>query len=187
MKYKKNGKHQFIEKHPFLISGLAVSFSLLIFGLALAFRDKLMGLEKLGLAGVFFISFFGSASVLLPLPGLFGSFVAGGIFSPTMVGLVGAMGATCGELIGYFAGLSGYAVIREKKKFKFIKKSLHSVGTFALFVFAAIPNPFFDLAGIAAGAIRLPLNRFFLAAFLGQVVKYLIAAHLGAKIINVFP
>jgi uncharacterized membrane protein YdjX (TVP38/TMEM64 family) len=48
-----------------------------------------------------------------------------------------------------------------------------------IFIFAAIPNPIFDLGGIAAGATGMRWWRFVLAAFLGKTVKALIAAWLG--------
>ena len=42
-------------------------------------------------------------------------------------------------------------------------------GDATVFVMAAIPNPLFDVAGMAAGSLRFPLWRFLLAAFLGKL------------------
>ena len=57
----------------------------------------------------------------------------------------------------------------------------HTRATVAvLFVMAAIPNPAFDLVGIAAGTLRVPLSRFFLSAFAGNLVKMLTFAYAGA-------
>jgi membrane protein YqaA with SNARE-associated domain len=45
---------------------------------------------------------------------------------------------------------------------------------------AAIPNPLFDLAGLASGSLRYPLWRFLGVAFLGKLVKYTVVSLLGA-------
>ena len=48
------------------------------------------------------------------------------------------------------------------------------------FVLAAIPNPFFDLAGMAAGALRMPLLPFLFWCLLGKSIKMLFFAYTGA-------
>ena len=40
-----------------------------------------------------------------------------------------------------------------------------------LFLLALIPNPVFDLAGVTAGALRYPLERFLAVVFAGKILK----------------
>ena len=41
-------------------------------------------------------------------------------------------------------------------------------GVLVMFVMSVIPNPLFDIAGAAAGVVRMPLGRFFLAVLAGR-------------------
>ena len=47
---------------------------------------------------------------------------------------------------------------------------LKNYGTAGLLVLASVPNPLFDLAGIAAGHFLMPFNQFFLATLCGKAV-----------------
>jgi membrane protein DedA with SNARE-associated domain len=40
-----------------------------------------------------------------------------------------------------------------------------------LFLMSTIPNPIFDIAGLAAGAVQMPVGRFFAAVLAGKVIK----------------
>ena len=50
-----------------------------------------------------------------------------------------------------------------------------------ILVLSAIPNPFFDLAGAAAGALKMPLPKFLLWCWIGETIKMLIFAYAGAS------
>ena len=53
-------------------------------------------------------------------------------------------------------------------------------GSLTIFALAAIPNPFFDLAGVAAGALGFTWRRFLLAAWAGKTVQGILIAYAGA-------
>jgi uncharacterized membrane protein YdjX (TVP38/TMEM64 family) len=44
---------------------------------------------------------------------------------------------------------------------------------------AFIPNPAFDLVGIAAGALKIPFYQFIFWCWIGKVLKMLVFAYLG--------
>ena len=52
-------------------------------------------------------------------------------------------------------------------------------GPLAVFVLAFIPNPAFDIAGITAGALHMPVWQFLLAAWLGKSLRFILLAALG--------
>ncbi len=52
-------------------------------------------------------------------------------------------------------------------------------GTVSMFLFSVFPNPLFDVAGVAAGAVKMPLRRFFLAVLAGKVIKNTYLAAMG--------
>ena len=57
-------------------------------------------------------------------------------------------------------------------------------GGWAILVLSAIPNPFFDLAGVAAGAVKMPLWKFLLFCWFGQLIKMTTFAYAGSHSIN---
>ena len=58
------------------------------------------------------------------------------------------------------------------------KKLRH--GILAILALAAIPNPFFDVAGVAAGILKMPLPRFLLAVWIGVTIKMGLFAWVGS-------
>jgi membrane protein DedA with SNARE-associated domain len=48
-------------------------------------------------------------------------------------------------------------------------------------VLAAIPNPFFDLAGVAAGSLKMHVVRFLFWCWIGEMIKMAIFAFAGAR------
>ena len=46
-------------------------------------------------------------------------------------------------------------------------------GAITLFLFAVIPNPFFDVAGLAAGGLRYPVRRFLVVVWAAKIIKIL--------------
>jgi uncharacterized membrane protein YdjX (TVP38/TMEM64 family) len=55
-----------------------------------------------------------------------------------------------------------------------------------ILVLSAFPNPFFDIAGIAAGIAKIPLWQFLLACWAGQTIKMAMFAYAGAYSIEWF-
>jgi membrane protein DedA with SNARE-associated domain len=156
---------------------------LFVMGLTLyiyAIRDRAEALAQYGYPGIFLLSLLAYATIILPAPGLAIVFAAGGVFSPVGVGLAAGAGAALGELSGYLAGFSGQAVIENRKMYDRLEGWMKRYGPLTIAVLAFIPSPFFDLAGIAAGALKMPVLRFLLWCAAGQVLKMLAVAYAGA-------
>ncbi len=158
---------------------LALLFSLGLTAAIFAFRDRLANLRAYGYAGVFLISLLGNATVILPVPSLAVVFAGGGVLNPLIVGLVAGVGEPLGELSGYLAGYGGSAVISDTPRLEQIRDWMQRRGFLTIFVLSLIPNPFFDLAGISAGALHYPVGRFLLACWMGKTLKALALAYLG--------
>jgi uncharacterized membrane protein YdjX (TVP38/TMEM64 family) len=126
----------------------------------------------------------GNATVILPVPVVLTAFIGGGIFNPLAVGVITAVGAGIGELTGYLAGFGGRAVVVEDKRIQKMESWMQKYGIWTLLVLAAVPNPLFDLAGIVAGATKVPVWKFLVVVWLGKAVKFLIISFLGAGIIG---
>jgi len=157
-----------------------VAISVWIFSI----RDQAADLAKFGYPGIFIISVLANATVLLPAPGVAVVFAMGGIFNPLIVGIVAGVGGGIGELSGYMAGFSGQAVIERGGIYERIHPFMQKYGPATIFVLAAIPNPFFDLGGVAAGALKMPLRTFLIWCILGKILKMLTFAYAGAYSID---
>jgi len=144
------------------------------------FRDQARSLALLGYPGIFVLAMLSNATILFPAPGVAVVFAMGGLFNPIGVALAAGTGGAIGELSGYVAGLSGQAVIERITLYDRIAPHIKKYGPWAILVLAAIPNPFFDLAGAAAGILKMPIRHFFLAAWAGQIIKMSIFAFAGS-------
>lgn len=161
-----------------LALALVITLSIVIF----VFRERADELARYGYPGIFLLALLTNATVLLPVPGNLVVFAMGAVFNPLAVAVAAGLGAATGELSGYLAGFTGQAVIENSQRYQRIVDWLQNNrrwSDLAIFVLAAIPNPIFDMAGIAAGALRLPLWRFLLFCSLGKVLNNLLFAILG--------
>jgi membrane protein YqaA with SNARE-associated domain len=140
-------------------------------------------IERLGVYGypaVFLVSLVSNAAFLLPAPGIVLVFAAGGVLDPVAVGIIAGLGAALGELTGYLVGLSGQTVFEDRPLYWRIEKWMRKSGTLAIFILAAIPNPIFDVGGLIAGVLRMPVWRFILGAWLGKSLRFVMLAYFGA-------
>ena len=160
---------------------VVVALSVLIFSI----RDQAEELAVYGYPGIFVLSFMAYATVLLPAPGVAVVFTMGSVFNPIGVALAAGTGAALGELSGYLAGFSGQAVVERADIYERLTRWMKKNGPLTIFLLAAVPNPFFDLAGLAAGSLQMPVGRFLIFCWMGEVVKMGIFAFAGASALNI--
>ena len=139
-------------------------------------------LARFGYVGVFLATLIGSATIFLPGPTLPVIFSASMMLNPFWVGIAGGLGSALGEFVGYSAGNRGMAGVRDGEQYQQIERYVKRYGVIAVFVLAAIPNPLFDLAGLAAGATGLGVARFFAPTLLGRLVRSFYVAYFGAYV-----
>jgi membrane protein DedA with SNARE-associated domain len=142
-------------------------------------RDRVEQFAGFGYPGIFLIALLANATILLPAPGVAVIYAMGAIFNPFGVGLAAGLGGTVGELSGYLAGFSGQAVVERMDIYNRIKPWVDKYGGWTILVLSAIPNPFFDVAGIAAGIAKMPLHTFLIFTLIGQLIKMTLFALSG--------
>ena len=147
-------------------------------------RDRVEEFAAYGYPGIFLVMLLANATVIIPAPGIAVVFAMGSVFNPLGVALAGGTGGAIGELSGYLAGFSGQAIVENTKIYNRVLPWVQKYGAWAILVLAAIPNPFFDLAGIAAGVTKIPVWRFLLFCWVGQLIKMAIFAYAGAYSID---
>jgi len=162
-----------------IVQILAVIAILAALGAAVYFRNRLQELEQYGYAAVFLVGLVSNATIIFPIPGLAVSSVMGGVFDPWIVGLIGGLGQALGELTSYMAGYSGQALVDGNPTYDRLTRWMQRYGALTIFVLAIIPNPIFDLGGMAAGTLRFPLWKFLVSCTAGKVIKNVIFALAG--------
>jgi membrane protein YqaA with SNARE-associated domain len=133
-------------------------------------REHVEEFAAYGYPGIFLIALMANATVFLPAPGVAVVFAMGSIFNPLGVALAAGTGGAIGELSGYLAGFSGQAIVENTQIYNRISPWVQKYGVWAILVLSAIPNPFFDLAGIAAGVAKIPVWKFLLFCWHIQLI-----------------
>jgi membrane protein DedA with SNARE-associated domain len=184
--YNKLGSSKFLTNILRILALFAVvAITVYIFSI----REQVEQFAAFGYPGVFLIALLANATVLLPAPGVAIIYAMGAIFNPLGVGLAAGTGGAIGELSGYLAGFSGQAVVERLDVYSRIKPWVDKYGGWAILVFSAIPNPFFDIAGIAAGIAKMPIQIFLLFTWIGQLIKmtlFALAGHYSITLITNF-
>jgi len=172
----KKGERLKRELIPLLTLLLVIAITVGIF----LFKDKVAELGKYGYLGAFLVTLIQNTTVILPIPAIPVFALGAALPSPTMVGIAGGTGAVIGEITGYMVGYSGRGVVKSRQTYARLEGWMRRRGTLAIFIFSLIPFFPFDLAGIAAGALRFPFWKFLLACWLGRIIKYICIAWAGA-------
>lgn len=166
---------------------LALLFTIAISVIIFINRGRIVELAPYGYIGVFLVSLISCSSIVVPVPGWILVATMGAILNPILVGIVSGIGGTIGETTGYLLGYSGRIVTDEigthsrvaEWIYSRMEKWMRRWGSLTIFVLALIPNPFFDIAGAAAGLLRFPLWKFFLFGAAGRIPKNILFAYIG--------
>ncbi len=154
------------------------------------FRVSLKEYDFLAYLIVFAVTFLASCTIVLPAPGAAIVITAASIWNPIIVAMVASVGSTLGEITGYYAGYIGEKIIINEQQlaYKRAVSWMSRYGIWTVFVLAAIPLIVFDIIGLVAGALKLPLWKFLLACWFGRIPKSFLEAYIGAGLIPlVFP
>lgn len=159
---------------PVLISlGLAVPFNWLLSPL----KDDLRQYAWLAYLIILGASLLSNMTVIAPVYVFTTLMVtAAGIYNPALIALSAAVGGTLGEMSGYFAGYLGKKILFDKypEAYEKVSSWVNRYGIWAISVLAFQPVIPFDMAGMVAGATKMPVLKFLIGCFLGKFPKYLI-------------
>ena len=153
-----------------------LSIVILVSGTAYLLQDRLdwSTLSYPAVAGAVLLA---SGGLVVPVPALAITCTTATFLNPAAVAIIAGLAGTLGELTGYFLGLSGSGVLEHRRFYHRVESWMRKRGWLLLFVISAVPNPLFDVAGIAAGALRYPLWRYLVAVGLGKQVKFFMISY----------
>lgn len=184
------GKKIALIKKPWVITTVRILSLVFVIGLTVClflFRKEVKKLEIYGYPGIFLVSILANATIILPVPGVLFTSAMGAVFNPFWVAVAAGAGAAIGEITGYIAGFGGQAVVENRKWYDRFTHWMKKYGDITILILAIIPNPLFDVAGMVAGALKLPLWRYLLWCTIGKILKMLLFAYFGAYISTLIP
>lgn len=162
--------------HPrqvqFAIWGFIILVMAVAFGLFFTGR---LDFSNAGYLGAFAANLIASAAIVLPAPGLLAICAAAAEElgnNPFILAVSGAVGSSFGETTAWLAGFSEHKLVERFKWYPKIHDWMERGGGLTIFIASAIPNPLFDFAGIAAGALGYSYRKFILYTTLGRSVRY---------------
>lgn len=167
------------------VGGLLAVFAIAV--LAVVFVDEIqLRFAGLGYLTLFIITVVASATIILPAPAALAVGAFGAALNPWLVGVVAAVGQTLGEMSGYYVGWSGKGVASGIRGYPTTRRWMRRHGGVTLFVLALIPNPFFDVAGMIAGATKFGVFRFVGFSLPGRTIKNIGFAFAGVGGVELF-
>ena len=177
-----------LNRRDVLLLGLAVAIVAAISLGALLYRDRVEDLSAAGYLGILLANAIGSATIVLPVPGIATVIIGATTWNPVLVGIAGGTGSTIGEFTAYIAGASARSsvdrIMADSKWYSRSERWMRRHGFLTVFLLAATPNPFMDFAGLASGSLGYSAKRFIVACLLGKLMKYVpvaLASYWGAE------
>lgn len=169
-------------KTQYVIGGLAIALTLALCVVAVLYWEYIKNVSHYGYLGVFVISIFAGATVLVPIPGILVVFTMGSILHPAVVGVISGLGEAVGSIGIYLSGYSGQRAVQGLNSHGLFAKFsdwIRRRGSVAVFLMSAILNPLFYPFTAIAGMLRFGLVRFFFLCWGGKSVKNMIIAYAG--------
>ncbi len=181
-KREEGGLKELQQKKPVI----EIAAALIIGAVVLIFSERVSGFGELGYIGAFVISLLGSATILIPVPGWAVVAALSKTLDPLLLGIVAGAGSALGEMTAYLFGNGIAQIVLEKRKEEFEKYRMwiRENDFWAIFVLSFLPNPLFDIAGLAAGASKVHWLRFLAFCALGRILRFILFGYAGSIILN---
>lgn len=130
-------------------------------------------LGAFGYLGALLAAMLANATVIVPVPYYPLIMRLGQALNPWGIVFAAALGSALGELVAYYVGRSGRHVAATTPFYRWVQTQLRHRwrAPLVIFLLAAPPNPLFDVAGLLAGALGLPVWIFFVSTLLGRIAR----------------
>ena len=141
--------------------------------------------REFGIAGIFLVSFIGTATVLVPIPYTVVILLvsASSIMNPWVIVMFATAGSAVGETTGYLIGYSAKNIVGEKKQAKLdsmlmVLQKHRNIWPVLVFIFALTPLPD-DLLFIPLGLAHFSFKRVFVPMIIGKTIMLTLLVFLG--------
>lgn len=126
--------------------------------------------------------------VLVPFAASF-MIAAATAWNPLLVALAASIGGTIGELSSYYVGRLGkkVAIAENLTWFRRVEGWTQKYGMWGIVFMSIQPVIPFDIAGLIAGAAKMPVPKYLLATLIGRFPKYIVVTYAGIGVIKILP
>jgi membrane protein DedA with SNARE-associated domain len=188
-KPEKTGVLAWLKKRITALGGLLLSLAIMA-AIILVYSynpDISNKLGDYGYPGAFIISIILNGTIIFPVSNMVVMMALGATLPlPWLVGIAGGAGAAIGEMTGYLAGRSGRGLLARSKVYNRVEGWVKKWGWLAVFIMSIVPFVF-DVVGIIAGALRMPVWRFFVACWLGRTISYVFMVYMASLGLKALP
>jgi membrane protein YqaA with SNARE-associated domain len=110
-------------------------------------------------------------------------------WNPALIALSASVAGALGEMSGYYAGYLGKRIghLEDVPGYERLVGWMERYGPWGIFFISLQPILPVDVAGLLAGASKLPVWKFLLPCWGGKFIKYLLACYLGPAIWDILP
>ncbi len=102
-------------------------------------------------------------------------------WNPVLIALIASVAGTLGEITGYYAGYLGKRIMLAESTpgYSRLVVWMERYGPWAIFLISFQPILPVDIAGLVAGASKIPLWKFLLPCWAGKFPKYILICYFG--------
>ena len=139
---------------------------------------------------VFVTTLVSNASIFVPVAvHIIAMITVASTWNPVITAFVASVAGTLGEITAYYAGYLGkrIAVPENTPGYSRLVRWMERYGPLAIFLISLQPILPFDVAGLLAGASRMPLWKFLLPCWAGKFPKYIVLCYFSAQILQFLP
>jgi membrane protein YqaA with SNARE-associated domain len=190
MEQVKRNKWLLAAIYAVIILGLSVGLYFLLRYLMAYFNVSVEGLATTAYLVVFVTTLVSNASIIIPVPVFVAVMLtAASKWNPVIVALIASSAGTLGEITGYYAGYLGKRIIITEATpgYEKLVGWMKRHGPWGIFLLSLQPILPFDVAGLLAGASKLPLWKFLLPCWAGKFPKYLLGCYFGGAFLSLLP
>lgn len=173
-----------------VLIGLSIGLAYLLRYLMTYFDISIGRLSSTAYLVVFGTTLVSNAAIIVPvaihIPIMM---AAASQWNPVLIALVASVAGTLGEITGYYAGYLGKRVMLADSipGYNRLVVWMERYGPLAIFLISFQPILPADIAGLVAGASKIPLWKFLLPCWAGKFPKYLLVTYFGFGLLYFFP
>jgi membrane protein YqaA with SNARE-associated domain len=170
------------------LAGLSVGFMYLLGYLMAHFNIPIDRFATTAYLVVFLVTLASCAGIFVPVYIHVSIMIAAAKYwDPVLVALAASVAGALGETTGYYAGYLGKRIARLENMpgYQRLVSWMNKHGPWGIFLISLQPILPFDVAGLLAGASKMPLWKFLLPCWAGRFPKYLLACYLGPAVLNI--
>lgn len=149
---------------------LCIAIVMFVAIITFVYRDSISSYASQGYWGLFLACVASTATILLPAPGILVVLQYAQLLNPLIVVLIGGLGTSLGELLGYLLGCKGNDILVIDSNNR-ILRLFNRNPAIGVFIFSFVPLPLFDIVGICAGVSRMNPIKFWLTCLAGKTLK----------------